>query len=184
MILLFSLGVSGTLGVYAMLPLFLVNEHGMVQSQANTLITLSRLSTLPMPLFIGWISDRLGLKTVLTAVLTMSGLLVFSIGLFSGRLVQAAIFCQPVLAVCFFPPAFAALSNIGTRQIRNIAVSFTIPVAFLMGGGGVPVLIGILGEKGYFAAGFMVTGLLILSGAVLPFFLKFENDGKDPRDTD
>jgi MFS transporter, NNP family, nitrate/nitrite transporter len=184
MILLFSLGVSGTLGVYAMLPLFLVNEHGMVQSQANTLITLSRVATLPMPLFIGWISDRLGLKIVLTAVLAMSGLLVLSIGLFSGRLGQAAIFCQPVLAVCFFPPAFAALSNIGSQQIRNIAVSFTIPVAFLMGGGGVPLLIGILGEKGYFAAGFLVTGLLILSGSVVPFFLKFESDGTAPRNSD
>ncbi|MDZ7665762.1 MAG: MFS transporter [Desulfotignum sp.] len=71
MMLLFSLGVSGTLGVYSMLPLFLVNEHGMVQTQANTLVTLSRIATLPMPLVIGWIADRMGLKPVIAAVLML-----------------------------------------------------------------------------------------------------------------
>ncbi|MFN2437362.1 MAG: nitrate/nitrite transporter, partial [Desulfotignum sp.] len=174
MMLLFSLGVSGTLGVYSMLPLFLVNEHGMVQTQANTLVTLSRIATLPMPLVIGWIADRMGLKPVIAAVLMLNGVLVIGIGVFSGRLLQAVIFCQPVLAVCFFPPAFAALSNISSRQTRNVAVSFTIPAAFLMGGGVIPGLIGLLGEKGFFSAGFVVTGVLVLAGAALPWFLKFQ----------
>jgi MFS transporter, NNP family, nitrate/nitrite transporter len=175
MMLLFSLGVSGTLGIYAMLPLFLVNEHGMAQAQANTLITLSRVATLPMPLVIGWISDRFGLKAVLTTVLAVSGVLVFGIGVSDGLLLQVWVFCQPVVAVCFFPPAFAALSHIGSEKMRNVAVSFTIPAAFLVGGGGVPSLIGILGDKGWFAAGFVTAGGLILAGAVLPFFLTFHN---------
>lgn len=174
MMLLFSLGVSGTMGVYSMLPLFLVNEHGMLQTQANTLVTLSRIATLPMPLVIGWIADRMGLKPVITAVLMLSGALVIGMGVFSGRLLQAVIFCQPLLAVCFFPPAFAALSNISSSQTRNVAVSFTIPAAFLVGGGLIPGLIGLLGEKGFFPAGFVVTGVLVLAGAVLPRFLKFQ----------
>jgi NNP family nitrate/nitrite transporter-like MFS transporter len=176
MMLLFSLGVSGTLGVYSMLPLFLVNEHGIAQTEANTLMTLSRIATLPMPLVIGWVSDRLGLKPVIAAVLMMSGILVVSIGIFSGPLLLAAIFCQPVLAVCFFPPAFAALSHISSSQTRNVAVSFTIPAAFLMGGGVIPGLIGLLGENGYFSEGFVVTGLLILAGVCLPWFLKFQQE--------
>ena len=175
MMLLFSLGVSGTLGIYAMLPLFLVNEHGMAQAQANTLITLSRVATLPMPLVIGWVADRFGLKTVLATVLGLNGFLVLGIGGSSGFLLQIWIFCQPVAAVCFFPPAFAALSHIGSKEMRNVAVSFTIPAAFLVGGGAVPSLIGILGDRGLFAAGFAVAGGLILAGAVLPFFLTFHN---------
>ncbi len=173
MMLLFSLGVSGTMGVYSMLPLFLVNEHGMVQAQANTLVTLSRIATLPMPLLIGWIADRMGLKPVIATVLMISGVLVVSIGIFSGPVLLAVIFCQPVLAVCFFPPAFAALSNIGSTRNRNVAISFTIPAAFLVGGGVIPGMIGLLGEKGWFSQGFVVTGLLILTGAVLPWFLRF-----------
>jgi NNP family nitrate/nitrite transporter-like MFS transporter len=173
MMLLFSLGVSGTMGVYSMLPLFLVNEHGMLQAQANTLVTLSRIATLPMPLLIGWIADRMGLKPVIATVLMISGILVVSIGICSGRILLAVIFCQPLMAVCFFPPAFAALSNIGTNRNRNVAVSFTIPAAFLVGGGVIPGMIGVLGEKGWFSQGFVVTGLLILAGTALPWFLKF-----------
>jgi MFS transporter, NNP family, nitrate/nitrite transporter len=173
MMLLFSLGVSGTLGIYAMLPLFLVNAHGMTQAQANTLITLSRVATLPMPLVIGWISDRFGLKPVLATVLALNGLLVFGIGVSNGFLLQVWVFCQPVVAVCFFPPAFAALSHIGSEEMRSVAVSFTIPAAFLVGGGLVPSLIGILGDKGWFTAGFMAAGGLVLAGAAVPFFLTF-----------
>ncbi len=173
MMLLFSLGVSGTLGIYAMLPLFLVNAHGMAQAQANTLITLSRLATLPMPLVIGWISDRFGLKPVLATVLAVNGILVFGIGVSNGFLLQVWVFCQPVVAVCFFPPAFAALSHIGSEEMRSVAVSFTIPAAFLAGGGLVPSLIGILGDKGWFAAGFMAAGVMVLAGAAVPFFLTF-----------
>ncbi len=91
---------------------------------------------------------------------------------------MAVIFCQPVLAVCFFPPAFAALSNIGSTRNRNVAVSFTIPAAFLVGGGVIPGMDRLRGEKGWFSQGFVVTGLLILTGAVLPWFLKF---GKERR---
>ncbi|MCF8113349.1 MAG: MFS transporter [Desulfotignum sp.] len=173
MMLLFSLGVSGTLGIYAMLPLFLVNAHGMAQAQANTLITLSRVATLPMPLVIGWISDRFGLKPVLATVLAVNGLLVFGIGVSNGFLLQVWVFCQPVVAVCFFPPAFAALSRIGSEKMRSVAVSFTIPAAFLAGGGLVPSLIGFLGDRGWFAAGFMAAGGLVLAGAAVPFFLTF-----------
>ncbi len=174
MMLLFSLGVSGTLGIYAMLPLFLVNEHSMTQAQANTLITLSRVATLPMPLVIGWISDRFGLKPVLATVLAVNGILVLGIGVSNGFLLQVWVFCQPVMAVCFFPPAFAALSHIGSEEMRSVAVSFTIPAAFLAGGGLVPSLIGILGDKGWFATGFVVVGVLILAGAIIPFFLTFK----------
>lgn len=175
MMLLFSLGVTGTLGVYAMLPLFLVNEHCMPQSQANTLVTMSRILTLPMSFLTGWLADRFGLRRTMTFVLVLAGILTLFIGVLSGRLMQIVIFCQPVIAVCFFPPAFAALSHIGSKETRNVAISFTIPAAFLVGGGVVPNIIGILGEKGFFSMGFVVAGGLILSGAVLPFFLKFQD---------
>ncbi len=176
MIILFSLGVIGTLGVYSMLPLYLVNEHGMLQSQANKLITMSRILTLPMALLVGWLSDHFGLKPTLAFVLFFTGISTLLIGVVTDSLIQVIIFCQPVFAVCFFPPAFAALSHIGSKEIRNIAVSFTIPIAFLVGGGVVPNIIGLLGEKGFFSTGFIIAGGLILSGTIIPFFLKFQKD--------
>jgi predicted MFS family arabinose efflux permease len=176
MVALFSLGVAGTLGIYSMLPLYLVNVHGMLQAQANTLITLSRILTLPMALLVGWLSDYFGLKRTLTAILFFTGIATLLLGVLTDRNLLVLIFCQPVFAVCFFPPAFAALSHIGSKETRNIAVSFTIPIAFLVGGGLVPNIIGILGESGGFSLGFILTGGLILLGTMIPFFLKFQND--------
>jgi NNP family nitrate/nitrite transporter-like MFS transporter len=43
MVLLFSLGISSTLGTYTMLPLYLVAEHGFERDFANTVVALSRL---------------------------------------------------------------------------------------------------------------------------------------------
>ena len=173
MIVLFSLGVIGTLGVYSMLPLFLVDIHGIARTQANSLIVLSRILTLPMPLLVGWVSDRVGLKPTLSVVLFLTGFLTLLVGVLTGQWVKMVIFCQPLMAVCFFPPAFAALSQIGSKKIQNIAISFTIPIAFLFGGGLVPNLIGILGSHGFFQLGFIIFGSMICLGAVIPFFLKF-----------
>ncbi len=174
MVVLFSLGVTGTLGVYSMLPLFLVNEHGMLQSQANTLITISRILTLPMALFVGWLSDHFGLKKTLGTIVFLTGILTLMIGLAQTDYIKVVIFFQPMLAVCFFPPAFAALSQIGSKETRNILISFTVPIAFLAGGGLVPNVIGILGENGMFPIGFIGAGILIAIGSIITFFLKLE----------
>ncbi len=176
MITLFSVGVTGTLGVYSMLPLYLVKEHGLVQAETNTLITLSRMFTLPMPFAVGWLSDRFGLKPTLMAVLMITGMATLLTGILTGAMIKAAIFIQAMSAVSFFPPAFAALSRIGTREARNIAVSFTIPIAFLVGGGVIPILIGLAGEKDLFSLGFIFAGGLILLGSILPLLLKFRSD--------
>ncbi len=179
MVVLFSLGVIGTLGVYSMLPLFLVDIHRMTGAQANSLITMSRILTLPMPLFIGWVSDRVGLKPTLSAVLFLTGLLTLLVGIANGQFIKLIIFFQPLLAVCFFPPAFAALSQIGSKKIQNIAISFTIPIAFLFGGGVVPNIVGILGNHGYFSMGFIIFGSLICLGAIIPVFLKFHRNNEN-----
>ena len=82
------------------------------------------------------------------------------------------VFLQPIVAVCFFPPGFAALSAIGPASTRNVAVSMTMPVAFLVGGGAIPMGIGLMGDVGSFALGVSCTGGLILSGALLALLYK------------
>ena len=64
----------------------------------------------------------------------------------------------------------------GPPKVRNIAVSFTIPAAFLMGGGAFPAGIGLLAENGFFFLGFILVGGLIMTGFVLLHFLKFSDE--------
>jgi NNP family nitrate/nitrite transporter-like MFS transporter len=77
-----------------------------------------------------------------------------------------------MLAVCFFPAGFAALSMIGPPQFRNIAISMSIPGAFLIGGGAIPAGMGMMADAGHFSAAVVLTGLLIGGGSLLTLLLK------------
>ena len=177
LIALFSLAITSTLGVYNMLPLYLVTEHGMSLDWANSLVGTSRISTLGMAFLGGWATDRFGPKPIMIGVFIVTGILTLLIGMVSTPWIAAIVFLQPVLAVCFYPAGFAALSIISSPENRNMAISLTIPVAFVLGGGIVPALIGVMADNGCFSLGISLSGALIMTGFFLLYFLKPEQKG-------
>jgi NNP family nitrate/nitrite transporter-like MFS transporter len=172
LISLFGLAIASTLGIYNMLPLYLVTEHGISREWANSLVSISRISTLGMALLSGWATDRFGPKTIMVGVFLITGILTILLGIVSTYWIGTIVFLQPMLAVCFYPAGFAALSSISTPENRNVAISLTIPIAFVIGGGVVPAFIGIMADKGYFAWGISLSGALIVFGFFLSLFLK------------
>lgn len=175
MMLLFSLGIISTLGIYTMLPLYLVTEHSIDRNVANTLIALSRISGVIMAFVGGWATDRFGPKQTLKIVLLLTGLVTLFLSMASSSYIIYIVFLQALVAVCFFPAGFAALSLIVPVELRNIAISFTLPMAFLIGGGLSPVFIGIIGDISSFAIGIAICGGLITAGAILAGRLKFHD---------
>ncbi len=173
MMALFSLGIGGTLGMFAMFPLYLVSERGMDQVWANTLVGLSRMSPVGIAILSGWVTDRLGPKRALKVIFLANGIAVMLLGLVSESWMVVLIFLQPMLASSFFPPGFAALSRIGDAKFRSIAVSLTMPVSFLLGGGAIPAMIGAMGQVRSFSTGFVILGGMLLGGAILVGYLKF-----------
>jgi NNP family nitrate/nitrite transporter-like MFS transporter len=176
MIVLFGLGVSSTVGVYAMLPLYLVTDRGFEASWANTIVALSRSHGPFLGLLGGWASDRLGAGRTIIISLSFTGVATLLLGLLSGSWLSMAVFFQPLLAVWFFPAAFAAIAMITPPSARNLAVSFSVPFGFLVGGGVIPTFIGAMGDAGAFAAGFTITGVLIAAGALMALLLKLPDD--------
>ncbi len=174
MVLLFSLGVVSTLGLYTMLPLFLVSEHGIDRNAANTLLALSRIPSVLMAFAGGWATDRIGPRRTLKIVLFIAGLMTVLLGMGSSSTIRVLVFCQPLIAVCFFPAGFAAMSLIVSPQLRNVAVSLIIPLAFVAGGGLAPVFIGYIGDAHSFSLGIMICGGLIFIGAFFTGLLKFQ----------
>lgn len=168
MIAFFSAAIAGSLGIYSMLPLFLVKGHEMDLVDANLFLTITRLPCMVMAFLAGWVADRLGLKMVIGLSFFASGLSAIAMGFLDGGLLATAVFLQPLFAVAFFPAGFSALSKIGgDERSRNIVVSLTIPLAFMLGGGLIPALIGMAGDLGSFsggvaAAGFFITSVLLL----------------------
>jgi len=172
MLLLFALGISSTIGVYAMLPLYLVSERHMAPSWANTIVALSRAHGPVLGVLGGWVADRLGVKRTIIASLTFTGAVTLLLGPVSTFWMPFAVFFQPLLAVWFFPAGFAALAQITSPSARNLAVAFTVPFGFLVGAGAIPAFIGIMGDSGSFAWGFSLTGALILAGGISALALR------------
>jgi NNP family nitrate/nitrite transporter-like MFS transporter len=181
MVILFGLGVSSTIGVYAMLPLYLVAERRMEPSSANTIVAWSRAPGPILGLFGGWASDTLGAKQTIVVSLGFTGLLTLLVGLIPDRWLSPVILFQPLLAVWFFPAAFAAIALITPANARNLAVAFSVPFGFLIGGGAIPTFIGAMGDTGSFTTGFIMTGALIALGGVLAPLLRLPEPVKDTR---
>ena len=173
----FSMGIGASLGVYTMLPLYLVAERGLERGLANTLVALSRVAGLGIVFVAGWATDRLGPRRALGGVFLANGMVTMLLSIGHGVWLIAALFLQPLLACCFFPAGFAALSKIGPPQLRNVAVSLTIAVAIVLGGGAIPAGIGIMGEEGFFSLGIMLVGVLLMGSIILVHYLTFQEEG-------
>ncbi len=175
LVLLFSLAICASLAIYGMLPLFLVSEQGMTPERVNRLLAFSRTAALMMPLAAGWFGDRVGNRTIMAFVLMAAGLCTVMLGVVSSfSWLIVFVILQPMIAVSFFPSGFAVLSELVPEGEGALAVSLCIPLAFLLGGGLSPVLIGMIGDRASIGAGFMVTGAVMMAGAALSFFVSFE----------
>jgi len=173
MVVLFSLGISSTLGIYTMLPLYLVTDHGMDRNWANTLIAVSRIASLGIGLVGGWATDHFGPRRIIRIVFVLTGTLTVFIGLASSSWVAVAVFLQPLMAVCFFPAGLAVLSMVSSAKERSITISLTVPIAFLLGGGAAPALIGWIGDVHSFGWGIALVGGLIMTGSIFSGFFRF-----------
>jgi NNP family nitrate/nitrite transporter-like MFS transporter len=72
------------------------------------------------------------------------------------------VFLQPLLTVCFYPAGFTVLSRIVPPHARNLSVSLTMFIAYLAGGGLIPVAIGMFGDAGMFSLAFIIVGGITL----------------------
>ena len=172
MVLLFSMAMAGNAGIFAMLPLYLVTERGFDLSRANMLIGLAQLSGFAMVFLAGWLADRVGQKRIIAISLLLTGVLTVYISYSKGWLLILALFLQPAVLTAFFPAGFAALSRIAPPSLRSVTSAMGPPLAFLIGGGIIPLVIGSLAERYTFSAGILLAGCFILCSSVLVFFVQ------------
>jgi NNP family nitrate/nitrite transporter-like MFS transporter len=169
MVIFFMVAIGASLGLYTMLSLFLVSEILFERGTANMLIGVSRLSASFVLLLSGFLTDRLGAKKAMMALLSATGISILLLGLFKGPIVTAVLlFLQAASVVCLFPIGFTIISLLFPSNLRSVAVSLIIFMGFLLGGGLIPAALGHWAEAFSFSSGFLLLGLLFL--ALLPFF--------------
>ena len=125
---------------------------------------LSRGACPFLALAAGWAADRFGVRRTLSVTLALSGITTALIGLVPDPWLAVAVFIQPSVAVGFFPAGFTALSTLGDARTRGTAVSLVVPVAFVIGGGVTPWLLGLSGDLGAFDLGFVGVGVFHADG--------------------
>lgn len=172
MVILIALGIGSQIGIYAMLPLYLVTERGLPADSANTIIGFSQISALFMTFVSGWISDRIGEKRTILIFLALAGVVTLLIGNMSGMWLKVVVFLQPALIVCFFPPGFAALSRIVQPNLRSLVTGFGPPIAMVVGAGLIPAFLGYMGETYSIGLGLSIIGVLVMLGSVMALPLR------------
>jgi NNP family nitrate/nitrite transporter-like MFS transporter len=171
-----TLSIGATLGVYTMLPLFLVNEIGFDRAFANTLIGFSRVLGVVMLFFSGMITDRIGHKRGTISFLAIMGSLTLILGVVRGPIATPTLIVLQATSVpCLFAAIFALISSIFPSSHRSLGVSLFVLVGFLVGTGFVPPAIGYLAETLSFSFGFSAVGIASVSTLPLLIYLKTDS---------
>jgi MFS transporter, NNP family, nitrate/nitrite transporter len=179
MAVLFVLSVGASLGIYTMVPLFLVTERGYEREAANQLVALSRIPGVAVALAAGWVVDRLGIRRSIGVFCAATGVSTLLLGLDLGRLTPLVVTLQAILSVCFFPAGYAALARVVQLSQGAMTVAFCSSMAILNGAGVLPTILGFLAERGKFSLGFCVYGALMVLAAGLAAFVKFNAESAD-----
>jgi NNP family nitrate/nitrite transporter-like MFS transporter len=167
-----GLGVTATIGIFTMLPLYLVKDRGLDPNWVNTLIGISYASCIGMVFLAGWATDRFGPKVIMGVVFFVTGIVTVLLGTAPNSWLSIIVFFQAMLACCFFPAGFAALSRIGSADTRNVTISVSTPMAGTFGAGIIPTGLGIMGDAGFFGLGIALAGGLIFTGFLIALYLK------------
>ena len=171
MISLFTVSIGSSVGIYSMISLFLVNEMKMDRTWANTLIGSSRVFGIVVLFLSGWITKRFGPKNAMAFFLSTTAVFTLLFGALRGpALTPTIMFFQAASVACLFPVGFTVLSLLFPLQLRGVAVSLVMLIAFLLGGGLLPSAIGYWAEAFSFSSAFVFFGVLCL--ALLPLFIR------------
>jgi predicted MFS family arabinose efflux permease len=89
---LFSMATIGAMGVYGVLPTYLIAVQRFPERYVNNLIGLSRITAFIAILTAGSLTDRYGFRPVVTVILVTTGLATLILGLAHGRLLVLGCF--------------------------------------------------------------------------------------------
>lgn len=174
MISLFTVSIGASVGLYTMIPLFLVNEMGMDRVGANTLIGFSRVFGIVVLFSAGWITHRFGPKRAMTIFILATGVFTLVFGALRGPVVTPIVmFLQAASSACLFPVGFTVISLVFPLELRGAAVSLVMLIASPLGAGFIPSAIGHWADAFSFASAFALLGVLFI--VLLPLFLRAGN---------
>lgn len=171
--LLWIFSAASSLGIYSILPLYLIKERGMDFGFANTLLGISRAAGVIVPVTIGFLTDRYGFKVLLKWSIFATGLSTIGLALSSTLLlILVTLILQALLCLAFFPVALIAISKLTPISERSMYVGFIIAIGVIFGTGGGPFILGLVADHMSFKVGIFGLGVLTALSSLMVRFLK------------
>jgi len=166
--ILFVFATSSSLGLYNLIPLFLVKEKGMSIEMANTIFGISRTGGFIIVIVAGFLSDRYGAKTILFLLLLTTGLTTVGLALTqSVPYLVLMLILQATVCPGFFPVAFMAISKITSFNERSIFTGTTMAIGVIMGLGFTPFALGVIADIWCFQYGILFLGVVTAMSCIL-----------------
>ncbi len=166
---LFSAGAN--IGLYYIVPLFLVKELHLSVDYANSIFGISRLGGAVVTIVAGFLVDRFSLKRTCFLLVSATGILTILLTLCGPRWIALFLFLQASISPAFFPVGYVVVAKMFDQERRGQAMGFVITIS-MIGTGLVPYFLGLSGDLASFRIGILMLGVLTALSSGLLYFLK------------
>jgi NNP family nitrate/nitrite transporter-like MFS transporter len=165
---LWSSCAIASMGIYNIIPLFLVKERGIPIETANTIFGISRIGGFIAMISVGFIIDRFNLKKLLFVLLFAAGISTIAIAVINAPwLLSTALFLQATFSVVFFPAGLVAISRLTTLGERSVFTGILMSMSGIIGPGLSPIVLGAIADKWSFQAGILGSGIIVVAACLL-----------------
>lgn len=157
-----------SLGLYNLIPLFLVAEKGMDLQVANTIFGISRGGGLCAVFLVGFLVDRYGVKKLLALLLLNTGLATIGLALAEAfPVLVTMLVLQAAFGTAFFAVGLMIISKLTDFEERGIFVGTTVATGVIIGHGFFSVVLGAVADTWNFQIGILVLGILAALSCLL-----------------
>jgi MFS transporter, NNP family, nitrate/nitrite transporter len=151
------------MGVYSIVPLFLVDEKNMALETANRILGYTRVGGIVGVILIGFFLDRLNTKKILFFLTLASGLSTIALAAMQTEwLLIAMLLLQATFSVVFFAVGLMAISKLSEPDERSVYTGTIMAFSVVASYGFAPIFLGAVADVWNFQAGMYVIGLLTL----------------------
>ena len=166
---IFSAGAN--IGLYYIIPLYLVKELSLDMDYANTIFGLSRLGGAVLTIAAGFFVDRVSLKKACFVLVLATGIFTVLLALSNVRWTPVFLFLQACISPTFFVVGFVVVAKMFNQEQRGQATGFVVTIG-MIGTGLVPYFLGLSGDYYSFRVGILVLGILTALSSGLLYTLK------------
>lgn len=159
--ILWIFAAGSCLGIYSILPLYLIKERGIDFLLANTLFGISRVGGVFVSVLTGFLLDRYGYRAMLMLSLCTTGLSTIGLSLSSTLpLILITLILQAALSLAFFPAGLATISKLTPLSERSMTTGVIVSIGVIFGMGFTPFALGIVADHFSFQVGILWLGIL------------------------